>query len=203
MKVHITATPEFPLKTVKEVVDILNQTKGYLEFVYAEPFSIEQICLYNAKFETPKKIKNLTFDEFFHLCHCFRVSNNLPKEDYIVIVTVARRMPTGRLFRLIRDKDAEVRKVVAERLPEVSLGLMTHDDAPEVRRIIAERMSPEDAVALLTDPDWVVRYTVVQRVAPEALINLLDDPEPDVRAAVQERLISHANQAHGNKKPEA
>jgi HEAT repeat protein len=80
---------------------------------------------------------------------------------------------------------------------------MAHDDAPEVRRIIAERMSPEDAVALLTDPDWVVRYTAVQRVAPEALINLLDDPEPDVRAAVQERLISHANQAHGNKKPEA
>jgi hypothetical protein len=90
MKVHITATPEFPLKTVKEVVDILNQTKGYLEFVYAEPFSIEQICLYNAKFETPKKIKNLTFDEFFHLCHCFRVSNNLPKEDYIVMVTSIR-----------------------------------------------------------------------------------------------------------------
>ena len=90
MKVHITATPEFPLKTVKEVVDILNQTKGYLEFVYAEPFSIEQICLYNAKFETPKNIKNLTFDEFFHLCHCFRVSHNLPKENYIVMVTSIR-----------------------------------------------------------------------------------------------------------------
>ena len=57
MKVHITSTPEFDFDIVKEVVSILNKTKGYLEFVFAEPFSIEHICLYNAKFETPKQDK--------------------------------------------------------------------------------------------------------------------------------------------------
>jgi hypothetical protein len=46
----------------------------------------------------------------------------------LVRAYVAQRLPEGRLFRLIRDPDRQVRKLVARRLPDVSLGLMAFDE---------------------------------------------------------------------------
>ena len=91
MKVHITSTPEFSSEIVKEVVSILNKTKGYLEFFFAEPLTYEEISLVNPKFKTPQSIASLTFDEFFGLCQGYRtITNrtlNIKKDDYVVMVT--------------------------------------------------------------------------------------------------------------------
>lgn len=90
-------------------------------------------------------------------------------EDYLVRHYVAR-LPVGRLFRMVRDPEREVRRTVAARLPVESLPLMLYDDAPEVRQQVAERIDPAALEPLLRDADWRVR---------------LDE---DVRACARERL---------------
>jgi hypothetical protein len=91
MKVHITCTPEFSSDVVKEVVSILNKTKGYLEFSFAEPLTNEEISLINPKFNTPQTIEYLTFDEFFRLCQYIRAMTrrtlNIQNDEYVVMIT--------------------------------------------------------------------------------------------------------------------
>jgi hypothetical protein len=86
MNVHITCTPEFHLTVLNEVVDILNQTKGFFEFRLLEPASIEDLSYFNPKFKNSETIKELTFDEFFYLCKSYRI-NRVSPEDYLVLVT--------------------------------------------------------------------------------------------------------------------
>jgi len=91
MKVHITSTPEFDFNIVKEVVSILNKTKGFLEFSCDEPFTNEEISLVNPIFKSPKAIESLTFDEFFGLCQGYRTITkrklNIKDDEYVVMVT--------------------------------------------------------------------------------------------------------------------
>jgi hypothetical protein len=63
----------------------------------------------------------------------------MPREDLEVLAAdpdcsvraaVAKRLPEGRLFRMIRDPDDHVRRLVADRLPVVSLALMGDDVDP-------------------------------------------------------------------------
>jgi hypothetical protein len=91
MKVHITSSPEFDFNIVKQVVSILNKTKGYLEFSLEEPLTSEEISLVNPKFKTPQTIESLTFDEFFQLCQGYRTITkrtlNKQNDDYVVMIT--------------------------------------------------------------------------------------------------------------------
>ena len=56
MKVYITSTPEFSNELVKEVVLLLNQTPGELEFILEEPGTIDQYSLSNPKMNSIETI---------------------------------------------------------------------------------------------------------------------------------------------------
>lgn len=91
MNVHITCTPEFSSEIIKEVVSILNKVKGFIEFIFDEPFTNEEISLVNSKFKTPQTIERLTFDEFFGLCRGYRTITKrtlkIQDDEYVVMVT--------------------------------------------------------------------------------------------------------------------
>jgi hypothetical protein len=65
---------------------------------------------------------------------------------------------------------------------------MIKDEDAEVRRIVAERAMPDDAAKMLADDDWVVRLEAAQHAPLEDIAGMVDDAEPDVRAVVRQRL---------------
>lgn len=87
MRIHLTATPEFPIDTVKEVALILNETSGILEFMFAEPLNTKQYSVIHKKMRDISAIDFLTFEEFFELCNSFRTFRDIPEEDFVVMVT--------------------------------------------------------------------------------------------------------------------
>lgn len=107
MKVHITSTPEFSSEIVKEVVSLLNKTKGILEFSFDEPFTNEEIRLVNPKFKKLETIESLTFDEFFDLCQGYRTITkriqNIQNDEYVVMITSIHNHKDW--FSAFHDKD--------------------------------------------------------------------------------------------------
>lgn len=87
MRVHITATPEFPIDTVKEVVLILNETSGILEFMISEPLEVRQFSAMHKQMADIAAIDKLTFEEFFALCNTVRLFRTIPDDDFVVLVT--------------------------------------------------------------------------------------------------------------------
>lgn len=87
MKVYVTSTPEFSFELMKEVVLLLNQTPGELEFILEDSGTIDQYSLSNPKMNSIETIESLSFDEFFNLCHTYRVIKKIPKDAYVVLVT--------------------------------------------------------------------------------------------------------------------
>jgi len=87
MKVYITSTPEFSFEIVKEVILILNQTPGELEFILGKPLTVNQYSLAHPKMKTIDKIKYLYFDELFGLCNSYRTIREVPEDAFVVLVT--------------------------------------------------------------------------------------------------------------------
>jgi len=87
MRVHITATPEFPIDTVKEVLLILNETSGVLEFMISEPLEVNQFSSMHKRMSDIAAIDNLSFEELFALCKTVRLFGKIPDDDFVVLVT--------------------------------------------------------------------------------------------------------------------
>lgn len=87
MNVYITATPEFPIDTVKEVALILNETSGILEFIVPEPLDVNQFSSIHKQMADITAIDCLTFEELFALCNTVRLFGKIPKDDFVVLVT--------------------------------------------------------------------------------------------------------------------
>lgn len=87
MNVYITSTPEYPSEVVKEVALILNQTPGELEFISGDPLTVSQYSLAHPKMRDIKRIKKLSFKEFFKMCQTYRTFKEISDDDYVVIIT--------------------------------------------------------------------------------------------------------------------
>ena len=87
MKIIITSTPEFPLVLLQEVIDLLNETKGELEFQLGEPLNSRQFSLSNSQFKEPDKIQFLSFDELFGLCETYRTFKEIDDDVFVVMIT--------------------------------------------------------------------------------------------------------------------
>ena len=87
MRVHITATPEFPIDTVKEVALILNETSGILEFMISEPLEVRQFSAIHKEMSDIAAIDSLSFEELFALCNTVRLFEKIPDDDFVVLVT--------------------------------------------------------------------------------------------------------------------
>lgn len=87
MKVYITSTPEFSFELIKEVVLLLNQTPGELEFLLGPPLTVPQISLANSKLKQIETIESLSFEDLFSLCNTFRIIKEIPEDEYVVLVT--------------------------------------------------------------------------------------------------------------------
>ena len=61
MKVNLTSTPEFSLNVLKEVVLILTQTPGEMEFILGKPLTLNQYSLVLPKLKTIDNDRNLSF----------------------------------------------------------------------------------------------------------------------------------------------
>jgi hypothetical protein len=87
MKVNLTSTPEFSFDVLKEVVLILNQTPGELEFILGKPATANQYSLAHPKFKTIGNVEIIDFDEFFKLCNTYRTFKEIPDDEFVVMVT--------------------------------------------------------------------------------------------------------------------
>jgi hypothetical protein len=103
MKVYITSTPEFSNELVKEVVLLLNQTPGELEFISIKPLTVTQYSLTYPKMNSIETIENLTFDEFFSLCNKYRIDREIPNDAYVAIITSIKN--DKRWFGAFKEKN--------------------------------------------------------------------------------------------------
>lgn len=87
MRVHITATPEFPIDTVKEVALLLNETSGILEFMISEPLEVRQFGAIHKHMSDIAAIDSLSFEELFELCKTVRLFRSIPDDEFVVLVT--------------------------------------------------------------------------------------------------------------------
>jgi hypothetical protein len=90
MKVNLTSTPEFPFDVLREVVLILNQTPGEIEFILGKPLTVNQYSLAHPKFRNIEDAEPFDFDEFFILCDTYRTFKEIPDDEYVVMVTSIR-----------------------------------------------------------------------------------------------------------------
>lgn len=92
MIVHITSTPEFSTEVLTEVVSILNQVPGELEFILDKPLTTNQCSLINPRLKEIEKVESLSFDDFFNLCNTHRVIKEILEDEFVVIVTSIRNV---------------------------------------------------------------------------------------------------------------
>jgi len=93
MKVHITSTPEYSLKVLCEVVNLLNQIPGELDFSIGGSITYKQLGLVNPIWKNYSEIESLSFDELFQVCDTFRIINKIPDDEFVVVVTSIRNSP--------------------------------------------------------------------------------------------------------------
>jgi hypothetical protein len=89
MKVHITSTPEYSLEVLKDVVSLLTQIPGELDFVFLkkESLTYDQLELKSPIWKNYSEIESLSFDELFNICDLFRKINKIPVDEFVVVVT--------------------------------------------------------------------------------------------------------------------
>jgi hypothetical protein len=69
-----------------------------------------------------------------------------------------------------------------------ALWRLVHDRESEVRRIVAERLPAPLLEVFVDDPDLLVRWEVAARANGAVLERLVCDPEAEIRARAGERL---------------
>lgn len=88
MNVHITCTPEYSFEELTEIVELLKTVPGEIKFsCNKELVSAEQFSMMVYKFESPESIKSLSFEELFKLCDCYRKIKDIPKDEFIIMIT--------------------------------------------------------------------------------------------------------------------
>ena len=87
MNVYITSTPELSEDEVREVIDVLNETKGPIIFQFSEILSAERVAKSNPKFNDLDSIQLLTFDELFNYCETNRMIFDFSDDAFVVVLT--------------------------------------------------------------------------------------------------------------------
>ena len=88
MNVNITCTPEYSFDELSQIVELLNKVPGEITFrSNTELVTAEQFSMMVDKFESPESIKTLSFEELFKLCDCYRKIKNIPKDEFIIMIT--------------------------------------------------------------------------------------------------------------------
>ena len=92
MKVIITSTPEVDSTLISEVITILQNQKGELEFLGYNAITFEDITLRLNDYEqcnSIEEISRLSFDDFYSLCKDTRSKNKetITKNDFVVVLT--------------------------------------------------------------------------------------------------------------------
>lgn len=88
MNVNITCTPEYSFDELSQIVELLNIVPGEIKFrSNTELVTAEQFSMMVDKFESPESIKSLSFEELFKLCDCYRKIKNIPKDEFIILIT--------------------------------------------------------------------------------------------------------------------
>ena len=87
MNVYITSTPELSEDEVREVIDVLNETKCPIIFQFSEILSAERVAKSNPKFNDLDSIQLLTFDELFNYCETNRMIFDFSDDAFVVVLT--------------------------------------------------------------------------------------------------------------------
>jgi hypothetical protein len=91
MKVKITCTPDVDSSLLSEVITILQNQKGELEFLGIESLTFEEVTKQLREYKQCKSIdelSRLTFSDFYSLCNIPRLKNHeIRDDDFVVVLT--------------------------------------------------------------------------------------------------------------------
>lgn len=103
MKIIITSTPEYSQTELQEVVNVLNQQKGFISFELGETLSEKQFNKISSKYNEFLNHGCFSFDELFDLTEQYRTIKDISEDDYLVLITSYRNQHNW--FSAFRDKD--------------------------------------------------------------------------------------------------
>lgn len=87
MKVHITATPEITPNEIDEIIAVLSAVKGEITFISGVPFTARQMRLRFHDYNGSENVDPFSFADFFHLCDSYSSNNNLPEDEFVVVLS--------------------------------------------------------------------------------------------------------------------
>lgn len=91
MKVFITSTPEVESSLLSEVITILQNQKGELEFLGIDSLTFEEVIKQLREYKQCKsidEISRLTFSDFYTLCNIPRLKDvKINDDDFVVLLT--------------------------------------------------------------------------------------------------------------------
>jgi hypothetical protein len=103
MKVYITCTLEFSTDKLKEVVALLNNVSGELEFIEGKQLTQSQYKRLNGKFENNSQISSLNFEEYFDLVQGYRELREIEDDDFVILISSIKH--TGNWFSAFNKKN--------------------------------------------------------------------------------------------------
>lgn len=103
MKIIITSTPEYSQSELQEVINLLNQQRGYISFELGETLSVNQFSKISGKYSEFSKTLCFSFDELFDLTEQYRTIKDIPEEHYVALITSYKNKPNW--FSAFRDRN--------------------------------------------------------------------------------------------------
>ena len=87
MKVIITATPEYSIDQQNEIVSLLKETPGEMEFKLGNQLTFRQYRKTKPMSNDAEITQGITFEESYDLCETYRDQIDIPDDNYVVMIT--------------------------------------------------------------------------------------------------------------------
>lgn len=103
MQIHLIKTPDYPLESFKEVIDILRSFPGPISFVSSQhefkkedfyfltrsmqSMRSQDFDILNKRFYMAEQGMPLSWKELFSLCGFYRDAVNVPESDFVILLT--------------------------------------------------------------------------------------------------------------------
>lgn len=118
MQVHLLKSPDYPVESFREVIDVLRSFGGPVNFVSSQIEFRKEDFFFLSREMRSRDLTNfdimkkrffimemgmpLSWKELFSLCHYYRDAVNVPKEDFVILLT--ERMNTMNWFSMFEQE---------------------------------------------------------------------------------------------------
>lgn len=87
MNVHITSTPDFPENHLDEIISLLNETPGEINFMKSAVWDHVKFSVLDDRFEDKNSISSLSFDEYFKLIGKYRRIEEINNDEFVILIS--------------------------------------------------------------------------------------------------------------------